>query len=170
MNNKKGLVPTLVAIIVLLSLTLTVSIVYNFIGGFYSSRISAYNRILGEEQTINTDLPGAYVSSFNFAGTLVLGADIKQKIIIKNNQSVLYLRAKISLCEKSFCGKIFGYTNWLDGDDGYIYLNQPVLPNETIGLCEYVRFDVDELDLQSNLNYIANIIVEASATKYLLDF
>ena len=166
MKNNKGLVASLVAIIVLLLLTLAVSVVYNFIGGFYSSRISAFNKILGEEQTVRINKNGAYVVSLNFAGTLVLNADIKQKIIIVNGNNDLYLRAKVSLCEKDNCGKMFGYTNWVESRDGYIYLNQPILSNQTIGLCEYVRFDSGEFKLDSNLNYIVSFVIEASVVPY----
>ena len=111
---------------------------------------------------------GTYVASVNFSGTIVLGVDIKQKITIVNGNNVLYLRAKVSMCEKDKCGKMFGYTNWYDAQDGYIYLLTPILPNETIGLCEYVKI-YDKIKLESNLNYIANFIVEASEEEFVID-
>ena len=165
MKNKKVLVSSLIAIIVILSLTLTVSLIYNFVGGFYYSRFVSFNKVLGEEQLVNIKNEGAYVVSLNFAGTLVLDGDIKQKVIICNGDNELYLRAKISLCESDNCGKLFGFTNWIDSDDGYIYLNQPILKNQTIGLCEYIKID-NNLKLESNLNYIVNIIIEASIGEY----
>ena len=155
-NKKSGTISNLVAIIILLSLTCAVSIGYNFLGGFFSNRIASFETMLGEEQTINISGNGAYVVSANFAGTLVINSDIKQKITI----------LKVCFCGKDKCGKLFGYTNWVDQTDGYIYLNQPLNANETVGLCEYVRFNCDDIKLQGNLNYIVSFIVEANDSPF----
>ena len=62
-------------------------------------------------------------------------------------------------------GIIFGYSNWILAEDGYIYFNQIVAPNEQIGLCKYIRIE-DELIFESSKDYILNVILEASDSPY----
>lgn len=171
MKHKKTLIVVLVFITAVLGIVCAVSIYYNFCGGFYFSRISKYAFILGEDNEIVVDGAGAYTTACNFSGTTLLNNDIRQDIFIKTNnlQTPLYLRAKMNIVgnnvENNNSGIIFGYTNWVQKDDGYIYFNQILLENEQIGLCRYVRFN-ENLKLESNVDYILVITVEASITPF----
>lgn len=167
-SKNRTIVASLIAVSVMLFIVCIVSITYNFIGGFYYSRISAYNYVLGMPQTIKIDNEGVYVAAANFSGTLVLGTSVAQQITIRNANNKLYLRAKVSLCEKDNCGILYGYTNWVQCVDGYIYLSEPIDSNQSIGLCKYVKFNDEEIKLETNLNYIATFIVEASNLPFTL--
>ncbi|MBQ7884630.1 MAG: hypothetical protein IJ318_00845 [Clostridia bacterium] len=165
-KKRKALVVTLVSVIVILSLALGASITYNFIGGFYRSRVERYNTVLGEDLLINIDKEGSYCVACNFSGTVLLGVDIGQNVYIKvgDISSPLNLRAKafVSGNTQKNCD-MFGFTNWLvDENDSYIYFNQTVDSNEQIGMCKYVRLN-QNLKLESNLDYILIIVVEAYA-------
>ena len=164
MNTKqKGLVGVLISIIVILSLVSIVSVVYNFLGGFYRSRIIKYNKVLGETQTILVDGIGTFCAACNFSGITLLDNDINQNIYIKTNglEQDINLRARlfVSGFENKKC-ELFGYTNWISNDDQYIYFNQKVGANEQIGLCKYVRLN-SEIILESNVDYILIFIIEA---------
>lgn len=167
-NDKRGLIASLVAVIVLLSLTSIISLIYNLVGGFYNARVATFDKILGAEQVVEIDGAGAYVCSLNFTGTLVTNTDIIQNVTIKNGENTLYVRAKMSFAHKDPCGKIFGYSNWVLSEDGYIYLNQEVQPFENVGVCKYLRFN-DELGLNSHKNYIVSIVIETSETQYFYE-
>lgn len=164
-SDKRGLIASLIAIIVLLSLTCTVSIVYNFIGGFYYSRMVSFNSILGEDQTIVINDEGAYACSMNFAGTLVWGSDIKQQVFLQNQEENLYVRARMLLDGKEMLGVLFGFVNWIQAEDGYIYYNQVLPKQDKVGLCKYVKIN-DDLKFETNMNYILTIVVETSLTPY----
>ena len=167
MKHKKTLIVVLVFITAVLGIVCAVSIYYNFCGGFYFSRISKYAFILGEDNEIVVDGAGAYTTACNFSGTVLTENDIKQNVYIKSRAvNSLYLRAKIQVVGVTENNNImFGYTNWVQKDDGYIYFNQILLENEQIGLCRYVRFN-ENLKLESNIDYILVIIVEASITPF----
>lgn len=163
-KKQKPLIITLVSIIILLSMISIVSIFYNFIGGFYKSRVTKFAKVLGEQQTIFVDGVGAFCSACNFSGTILLDDDISQNIYIKttNLQQDVNLRAKIEVIgyEDKRCD-MFGYTNWItQEDDEYIYFNQTVGANEQIGLCKYVRLN-GEMQLESNIDYVLIFVVEA---------
>ncbi len=167
-KNKNGVIVSLVSIIVILAIVSIVSIIYNFNGGFYFSRVVQFDKVLGQEQTILIKGEGAYVTGCNFAGTRLLNDDIKQQINIKTESiyEPLYLRAKVELAgSKMQKNMIFGFTNWVQSDDGYIYFNQTISSNEQIGMCKYVRLS-DENKFESNLNYMLIFVVEASKLPY----
>lgn len=152
----------------MLSVVCAISITYNFTGGFYFSRIIKYDKVLGEEQTIRINGSGAFVTSCNFNGTCLLDDDIKQMIYLETTNAIgpLYLRAKLQIVGINTDNLMFGFTNWTTKDnDPYIYFNQPINPNEKIGLCKYVRFSSDNKFL-TNVNYILQFIVEASANEF----
>lgn len=163
-DKDRKLVATLVSIIILLSVVSIISIVYNFLGGFYRSRIVKYDKILGETQTIEVDGKGVYCTACNFSGIVLLDVDIVQDVFIKtsNLPNKLNLRAKAVLVGNTGrqC-EIFGYTNWvMDDNDDYIYFNQKIDSNQQIGLCKYVRLN-QNLRLESNRDYILMFVVEA---------
>ncbi len=164
-NKKNGTIALLISIIILLSLMCVVSITYNFIGGFYYSRMVSFSKVLGEDETIVINGEGVYSCSFNFGGTLVLGTDIKQNIYIQNGDKETYLRAKLMLDNKDNMGMVFGLVNWVSGSDGYIYFNQAVSAREKIGLCKYIKIK-DDIKLESNQNYILSVVVEATSAPY----
>lgn len=170
MENKKNkkTIAMFVAVVVILSALAVVSIVYNFLGGFYYCRIIEYDKVLGEEQTIYVDSDGAFLCSANFSGSLVLGADIRQKINIQAKELIepLFLRARIKVNGFGFdSSSMYGFANWVEASDGYLYFNQQLSSHDKIGLCNMVKINI-QMDLKSNSNYIITFIVEASATSW----
>jgi len=162
---KKGVIPSYIAVIILLGVCLAVSVVYNFLGGFYYCRVIEYDKMLGEEQTIEITGEGAFACACNFSGSLVVGANINQIINVQssNLDQPLYLRAKYKVNEFDFePGFLFGYTNWIQGTDGYLYFNQPLTAYTKVGLCNEIKIGI-QMELKSSTNYIMLFIVEASA-------
>jgi len=164
MKNKSNQKKIYISIIIILSIISVVSIVYNFLGGFYHSRISEYYTVLGEEKTIEIDNIGSFSQAFNFSGTTLTGDNITQKVMIqtKNLAKPLKLRAKGFI--NGFTDdntKLLGFTNWeYRANDEYIYFNQEISSNEKIGLCKYININ-KKLRLEHNLNYVLIITVES---------
>ena len=163
-TKQKKIIITLVSVIILLSIVSIASVTYNFLGGFYRSRVIKYDKVLGETQTIEINNVGAFSTACNFSGLTLLNDDISQKIYIKTTNVVdaINLRAKVYVVgyENKNC-EMFGYTNWVAQDnDKYIYFNQKVGSNEQIGLCKYIRLSSD-INLESNVDYILVFTVEA---------
>ncbi|MBE7074986.1 MAG: hypothetical protein E7376_03310 [Clostridiales bacterium] len=168
-KKQKLLIGTLISVIVFLSIVCVISIIYNFYGGFYFSRVVEYDKILGQEQTIEVTGEGSFAVACNFSGTILLDDDIRQDINIKslNLTQNLYLRAKVVLVgAKEQDNKIFGVTNWEEKNDEYIYFNQTISANEKIGMCKYVRLS-QNLILDTNKNYILIFIVETSYIAFI---
>ena len=157
-NKQKKIIITLVSVVVILSLVSMVSLVYNFLGGFYQSRVVRYDKVLGETQTIIVDGVGVYCTACNFSGITLLDDDIKTT----NLQEELNMRAKIYVVGfENKKNELFGYTNWVTlNQDDFIYFNQSVGANEQIGLCKYIRLD-SSLSLESNKDYILIFVVES---------
>ena len=163
-KKQKPIIVTLVSIIILLSVVCIASLAYNFMGGFYKSRVVKYSKILGETQTITVSKVGSFCTACNFSGVTLLDDDISQNIFIKttNLDQNVNLRAKVYIADfpDKKC-EMFGYTNWVtQNNDEYIYFNQTVGANEQIGLCKYVRLN-GQLQLESNLDYILIFVIEA---------
>lgn len=168
MKNNKRLIISLIAAIISISIICIISIAYNFLGGFYYCRVIEYNSILGEEQTIEVSGEGAFTTCCNFSGSLVVNTNINQPIFVKtiSTKEPLYLRAKFGIINIEIPnGKMFGYTNWVQATDGYLYFNQPIMQNEKVGLASTITSNVQQ-DLKSSENYIMYFIVEASKTPY----
>jgi len=162
-NERRGLIVSLFAIIILLSVTCIISITYNFIGGFYYGRIINFYSLLGERQIILIDGEGAFTSSCNFSGTLILDENFKQEveIDIREVDRPLYLRAKAYISGINYNVKMAGITNWIYAEDNYLYFNQSVKALEKVNLCKYLMFD-SNLELDSYSDYIFTFVIEAS--------
>ena len=162
-NKKKVLIICLVCSVIILSIVCIVSIIYNIIGGFYFTRLSEYNTVLGEDLNILIKDEGSYSTACNFSGTIVLNTDVKQKVFVETNlsENSIYLRAKMEVVGISNGGYMFGSTNWIMEDDGYLYLNQEVNSYEKLSICHFVRLN-ENLNIESNKNYIIIFTVEAS--------
>lgn len=168
MKKNKGLIISLIAGLILVSIVCAVSITYNFLGGFYYCRVIEYNSLLGEEQTIEVSGEGSFVTCCNFSGSLVINSNIKQPLYVKtiSTKEPLYLRAKFGIINIEIPnGKMFGYTNWVQANDGYLYFNQPIMQNEKVGLANTVTANVQS-QLKSSENYIMYFVIEASKTPY----
>ncbi|MBE7082142.1 MAG: hypothetical protein E7378_00460 [Clostridiales bacterium] len=166
MENKKESKKTIIilsSVIVLLSLVCIGSIIYNFMGGFYFGRIAEYNTILGEKLEIEVGGEGAFAKGCNFSGETILGTDIRQEVSLKfqNVQEPLYVRARANVSSVRGECIIFGFTNWVQQNDGYIYLNQPIMSNQSIGLSQFVRLS-NNLKIEGDKNYILMFVVEVS--------
>lgn len=164
-KSKKTLIISLIAVIVLLSISTVVSVVYNFLGGFYYCRVIHYDKMLGEEQTVLVDGEGAFACACNFSGSLVVGANINQIINVEVGKvdEPLFLRAKYKVNGfEQNPGFLFGYINWTLAEDGYLYFNQPINSYERVGLCNTIKLNL-QTELKSSTNYIIIFVVEASS-------
>ena len=170
-SKNKKIISSLIAVIVLISALAIVSIVYNFLGGFYYCRVISFDKVLGEEQTILIDDVGAFGCACNFSGSLVVGADVRQPINIQAGaiDSPLYLRARFKINGLNFSnGYMYGYANWSQASDGYLYFNQVIEASEKVGLCSSLKINA-QMDLMSSSNYIIIFVVEASETAWTYD-
>lgn len=171
MKKNKTLVVSLIASLILVSVLCVVSIVYNFLGGFYYCRIIEYNNVLGEDLIINVGGIGAYVNACNFSGSMVTDSGVMQRVTIKigETNAPLYLRAKFGVCDVELeNAQMKGYTNWTYGGDGYLYFNQPVNSNESVGLCNEIVTKM-QMELKSSKNYVMYFVVETSDVEYITD-
>jgi len=122
---------------------------------------------MGEDLTLQIDRQGVDSAACIFTGTILVGTDIKQNVTIKTEELLapLFLRAKFEISGIQNSGTIFGYTNWILKEDGYLYFNQSVGSNQKIGLCQYLSINKD-IKLQSNINYVALFMVESSTVPW----
>lgn len=155
---------SLIAIICLLAIIAVISIVYNFFGGIYYSRIAEYNNVLGEDLTISVLGDGAFVSTCNFSGSLVIDGNTKQRVGVGIGQikGPLFLRAKFGVGGiEGFDGVMLGAINWVMSSDGYLYYNKSANSLDKINLCTEVRLNL-QMKLKSSKNYVMYFVVEAS--------
>ena len=104
------------------------------------------------------------VASFEVNGALLPGEELSQKIgVFNNGESALNLRAKAFFYTQDM-GEVEvalkTSENWIKNDDGYYYLNQLALPNETIALASKLVLNKDYV-LRGNNKYIINVLVES---------
>ena len=171
MKNNKKIIISLIAVIILVSLVCVVSVVYNFLGGFYYCRVIKYDTMLGEDLMIDVNGEGAFVSACNFSGSLVTDSNVKQKIEVRvaTPPRPIYLRAKMGIngmrMEDAF---MFGLTNWIQATDGYLYFNQPVETEMSIGLCNEIKLNI-QMELFSSTDYIMYFVVETSSENWNFD-
>lgn len=165
-KKNKILIPSLIAVVVLLAILSAVSVTYNFLGGFYYCRVLKFDKMLGEEQTISVTGEGAFVCACNFSGSLVSDGNVKQQInvTVDGTSNQLYLRAKFAINGVDADGQyMFGAINWVQADDGYLYLNQPLRANQSAMLCNQIKINSQD-QLRSNIDYIMYFVVESSET------
>lgn len=168
MKKNKGVVITLVSIIVLVSIVAVVSLVYNFLGGFYYCRVVSYDKMLGEELIIEVNGEGAYVSTCNFSGSLVVDVNIKQPVFVQINnvENPLYLRAKFGINGVEFLhGYMYDSINWVASKDGYLYFNQIANAYDKISLCNEIKLQIQD-ELKSSTNYVMYFVIETSKTAW----
>lgn len=150
--------------VVILSIFCISNIIYIFFGGYYSSRVSTFDTVIGQPKNIEINGVGSYSAALNFSGNILLDDIISQEITASTNSisSDLNLRAKAEISNFNDTQTIlFGYTNWVNNlDDNYIYLNQIIKPNQKIGICKYVKLNKN-LKLKSDKNYTLLITIEA---------
>lgn len=149
----------LIFAVVVLSIMLIASIIYNIMGGFIINQEKNAYLNLGDEYTFNINDLGVYSQSFCVEGTLLPGDVINQKIQLKlpdidtNNK---ILRVKVNFLDNRL--KIIGFDNWLIVGDYYVY-NSTIYKNQTIGLCEKIELD-KTIPLKSNMLYYLIVSVE----------
>ena len=149
----------LIFTVVVLSIMLVASIIYNIMGGFIINQEKNAYLNLGDEYIFNINDLGVYSQSFCVDGTLLPGDVINQKIQLKlpdidtNNK---ILRVKVNFLDNRL--KIIGFDNWLTVGDYYVY-NSTIYKNQTIGLCEKIELD-KTIPLKSNMLYYLIVSVE----------
>lgn len=149
----------LIFAVVILSIMLIASIVYNILGGFVINQEKNAYLNIGDDYTFNVDSLGVFSQSFCIDGTLLPGDVLNQKIQIKlpdidtNNK---ILRVKVQFLNNSL--NIYGFDSWVSVGDYYVY-NSTIYKNQTIGLCEKIELDKD-IPLKSNMLYYLIVSVE----------
>ena len=145
--------------IVLLSIFLCVSLVYNFMGGFESHSQKKYALYVGQDTTLSLSGIGASVVSYAIEGTNLPNNTIMQNVTLKlpniepNNVT---LRAKAML--GNYYLTMSGYSEWEEGEDDYYYFKGEMYQNQSIGLCTSIT--ISDISLRTDTVYNINIIVE----------
>ena len=162
-SKNKKIISTLIAVLILVSIICALSVAYNFLGGFYYCRVISFQSALGQDQTIQVSGSGAFSCAANFSGSLVVESGVRQNVYVQSKtlNNPLYLRASMSVNGFTSAGQMFGFTNWVMADDGYLYFNQPLKSNQKIGLCNTVELNLQS-KLRSDSNYIIILTIEAS--------
>ena len=149
----------LIFAVVVLSIMLVASVIYNIMGGFIMNQEKNAYLNLGDEYTFNINGLGVFSQSFCVDGTLLPGDVINQKRQVKlpdidtNNK---ILRVKVDFLDNQL--KILGFDNWMAVDGYYIY-NSTIYKSQTIGLCEKVELDKN-IPLKSDMLYYLIVSVE----------
>lgn len=147
--------------IVVLSILLILSLVYNFLGGFAFRNYNKNNLVVGDDYTIKLDGLGASSVSFSLDGSSLPGDRIKQKlqIVIPDiDTKNLILRAKVTLNDNII--EINGFDFWeLDEQKKYYNFKNEFFKNQTIGLCDEIKLKQD-ISLKPNIVYYVNVTVE----------
>lgn len=145
--------------IVILSIMLVLSIIYNITGGFVLNQEKNAFLEIGDEYVFKINDLGVYSESFCVDGAMLSGDTVKQKIQIKLpdfETANKILRVKITFFNKIV--KISGFDTWTIDGDYYVY-NDTLYKNQTLGLCEQIEFDHD-ISLKNNVLYYLNVSVE----------
>lgn len=145
--------------IVLLSIFLCISLVYNFFGGFNRHSDQKYILYIGQDTEITITGIGATVTSFAIDGTSLPNDNITQNVVL-NLPNIepegITLRAKIMLGTNFL--KMDGFSHWEQREDNYFYYTQDLYPNQSIGLCNSIT--LPEVFLRSDTMYYINFVIE----------
>lgn len=146
--------------IIILSIVLCVSLVYNFLGGFKFANINKNFIEVGDDTTIRLTAIGSETVALALDGSSLPNDVIKQNVnvVLPNidlNNSIL--RVKIKLLNSYV--EILGFDFWeLNVEDNYYYFNGEKYSNQTIGICNEIKLPNETL--KSNYTYYVNITVE----------
>ncbi len=153
--------------IVLLSIFLCVSLVYNFLGGFNPHAEQKYVSYIGQDTVIKMSQIGSSVSTLAIDGTSLPGDNIMQKVdIVLPNVSTqgMTLRARAMLA--GYEVYLSGYTEWEKREDNYYYFTGEIYQNQNIGLCNSIT--LPDANLDRNTVYFVEFMVEYFYTEGLL--
>ena len=146
--------------IVILSILLSLSLIYNFVGGFgieYS--VNCINEV-GDDYTLNLKQIGAQSKSFALMGSSLPNDRIKQKFVVvlpDIQTDGMVLRARANLLNTDVF--LIGFDLWSKNeDDGYYYYIDEMYPNQSIGLCSELLWG--NIELKNNMVYFVEFIVE----------
>lgn len=146
-----------------LSVILIISLYYNYVGGFYFDKINSFVNLLGNDFTMQAQNYGTVSTSLNFDGNVINGMEYAQKVQVNLSSALdsckLRAKAYISFVDYAQPVSIYGYTNWVLENDGYIYLNQEAQGGENIGVCMYIKIP-EEILFDSTKSYVMTVIVE----------
>lgn len=156
-ENKKNYIFS----IIVLSIVLCISLIYNFLGGFDIKNIKNYQYEIGDDAILKPKGVGSEVISFAIDGTSLPGDIVKQKVEVvlpDINTTNLVMRAKFVLSETYL--QIFGFNSWqLNDQDNYYYYIDEIYKNQIIGICTDIKLP-DDITLKSDLVYYINFVVE----------
>ena len=147
-----------VYVIVILSILLIVSVIFNFVGGFELHHEKEYVYQIGDDVELKLTDYGAENVSIAFSGYLLCGVKYKQKVCVvmpENDLSGYKLKVKVKIADKPV--KIYGYSNW-EEKDGYFEYNNNLYSNLTVGVCDEIQ--VDDFELKSNMVYYISFVFE----------
>lgn len=159
MKKVKDKTKNFIFAIVILSIMLVVSVIYNLFGGVsVASKTKAYLEI-GDNYTFTLDDLGVKSEAFLVQGSTLTNLPIKQKIQIKLPEiqtKNLILRVKLQFLDKNVT--ILGFDNWDKNGDYYTYTGE-LYQNQTIGLCEEIILS-DDVNTRSDTLYYFIVSVE----------
>ena len=146
--------------IVILTILLTLSLVYNFVGGFgIEHSVNCVNEV-GDDYTLKLTQIGAKSKSFAISGSSLPNDKIKQKFVIvlpDLNCDKKVLRAKVTLMDDFV--EINGFDLWIKNEqDNYYYYTGQIYPNQSIGLCDEILWG--DIELKNSMVYFIEFVVE----------
>ena len=146
--------------IVVLSVVLCISLIYNFIGGFKFSNINKNYIEVGDDTTITLSNIGSETISLALDGSSLPNDVVKQNtsVVLPNiDMQNTVLRVKAKLLDGYV--ELSGFDFWeLNLDDNYYYFNGEKYANQTIGICSEIK--LPDAMLKNNYTYYVNITVE----------
>lgn len=156
-DNKKNYIFS----IVVLSVVLCISLVYNFLGGFNFDNYLKFTYEVGDDAVLKLNGIGAESQAFAIDGTSLPGDTIKQKIQVvlpDMDTTNMILRVKIVLNNKYLV--ISGFNSWeANLDDNYYYFTGEMYKNQTLGVCSEITLNED-LSLKKDCVYFMTFVVE----------
>lgn len=159
MKKVKDKTKNFIFAIVILSIMLVVSVIYNILGGFCIAYSPKAYLEFGDDYTFNIDDIGVKSEAFLVQGSTLTNLPTKQKIQIKTPNFDIknaILRVKLQFLDKKV--EIFGFNNWEKSGEYYTYLGK-LYQNQTIGLCEEITLSND-VNLRSDTMYYLVVSVE----------
>ena len=156
-NDKKNYIFS----IVVLSIVLCISLVYNFLGGFDFENNITHSISVGDDCNIIFNNIGAQGLAIAIEGTAIPGDTFRQKIqVVLPDLEVenKKLRAKMTINDVYM--QFEGFVSWeLNPDDNYYYFNDDIYKSQNLGLCSKITLPQD-ISLNKNVIYYIIVVVE----------
>lgn len=160
----KKVVSTLAFSLGVVSILFAISFCFNFFGGFELKPTETFDKILGENISVEMTDYGSQSVGLIFSGKSLPGDKIKQSIQIKMpnldlSQYKLRAKAYVGHSDNSTNVELLGFGFWERGEDGYYYYKNNPQKLQEIGVCTDIVLP-QNISLKSNVNYVLIFTVE----------